>query len=99
MKYKNIDTNTVGISNILKYLEHERDRYYRAGISGLFCDSEKCLEISKIIDATIEHLLGLLQERTYRQYSTQGQYKYDEMLRECLNNEEIRNILLEMKEE
>lgn len=64
MKYKNINTNTGGISNILKYLEHERDRYYSAGTSGWFCDSEKCLEISDIINLTIEQFLGLLQEKT-----------------------------------
>lgn len=47
---------SVGLNKIISYLESERDRYYKAGISGDFCDSEKCIFISVILDEEIERL-------------------------------------------
>lgn len=42
-----------GINNILKYLESERDRYFNAGKSGMFCDSETCIATAQCITLVI----------------------------------------------
>lgn len=53
---------SVGLNKIISYLESERDRYYKAGISGDFCDSEKCILISNILDTEISNLKRINNE-------------------------------------
>ena len=58
---------SVGLNKILDYLQSEHDRYYKAGISNDFCDSEKCLLISKIINEAIIHIMSIVQLLTKEQ--------------------------------
>ena len=41
--------NNPGIMNILKYLKSEEERFLKAGNSGMFCDSENCLNTAQAI--------------------------------------------------
>ena len=58
---------SVGLNKIISYLESERDRYYKAGISGDFCDSEKCIVISSILNREINNLKMITQPLTAEQ--------------------------------
>ena len=48
--------NNPGLSNILKYLKSEEERYLRASKSGMFCDGKNCLNTAQAIRWTIWEL-------------------------------------------
>lgn len=87
---------SVGLNKIISYLESERDRYYKAGISGDFCDSEKCIVISSIINREINNLKMITQPLTAEQIkeiNTSKLTKEDlNRLKEMIKNIERRNI-------
>lgn len=47
---------SVGLNKILKHLEEEKERFNKAGKSGMFCDSENCLKTAFIIGLGIKEL-------------------------------------------
>lgn len=61
---------SVGLNKIISFLESERDRFYNAGISGDFCDSEKCLFTAKIINKAITDIMRILQPLTKEQVNS-----------------------------
>ena len=61
---------SVGLNKILNYLQSEHDRFYKAGISNNFCDSEKCLFTAKIINKAITHITCILQPLTKEQVNS-----------------------------
>ncbi|MBU3186592.1 hypothetical protein [Clostridium estertheticum] len=47
-------SESVGIDKVVKFLESEKKRFLRAGLSGEFCDSEKCLKTACTIGFAID---------------------------------------------
>ncbi|MGL5328872.1 MAG: hypothetical protein ACRDD7_06360 [Peptostreptococcaceae bacterium] len=49
-------SKSVGLDNIVKYLESERDRFYNAYDSDSFCDGEHCRKVASVIASAIEEI-------------------------------------------
>lgn len=47
---------SVGLNNVIKHLENERERFLRAGLSGMFCDSVSCLKTACTIEYAIDEI-------------------------------------------
>ncbi len=45
-----------GLNKVLEYLNSERDRFEKAGQSGMFCDSENCLKTACTIGLAINEI-------------------------------------------
>lgn len=49
-------SKTVGLDKIIEYLEKEQERFLKAGISNMFCDSVNCLKTALVIGLTITEI-------------------------------------------
>ena len=49
-------SNSVGIDNIIKFLKNEKERFLNASKCGAFCDGEKCLKVSYVINDAIKEI-------------------------------------------
>lgn len=53
---------SVGLNNVIKHLENERERFLRAGLSGMFCDRVSCLKTACTIGFAIDEINKVRKE-------------------------------------
>lgn len=49
-------SKSIGLNKVIKHLELERERFLRAGLSGMFCDSTSCLKTACTIGFAMDEI-------------------------------------------
>lgn len=49
-------SKSLGVDKVIEHLKYESDRFLKAGQSGMFCDSEKCLKTACTIGFAIAEI-------------------------------------------
>ncbi|WP_191025646.1 hypothetical protein [Clostridium butyricum] len=49
-------SKSVGVDKVIEHLKYEKDRFLKAGKSGLFCDCKSCLKTACTISFAIDEI-------------------------------------------
>lgn len=55
-------SKSVGLNKVFGHLKSERERFLKAGQSGMFCDSESCLKTACVIGFAMDEINKIRKE-------------------------------------